>query len=67
LLRVLAERAGIQTIVVDKEGEFASLHEAVDVFLVGASGELPTNPRLPRCSRAGCLNTRFRPWSNCMS
>jgi hypothetical protein len=27
------------------EGEFASLREAVDVLLVGASGELPANPR----------------------
>jgi len=45
LLRLIAERAGIQTIVLDNEGEFASLREAVDVLLVGASGELPTNPR----------------------
>ena len=45
LLRLLAERAGIQTIVLDNEGEFASLREAVDVLLVGASGELPANPR----------------------
>jgi DNA helicase HerA-like ATPase len=35
----------IQTIVLDNEGEFASLREAVDVLLVGASGELPANPR----------------------
>jgi uncharacterized protein len=45
LLRLLAERAGIQTLVLDNEGEFASLREAVDVLLVGASGELPANPR----------------------
>jgi len=45
LLRLVAERAGIQTIVLDNEGEFASLREAVDVLLVGASGELPANPR----------------------
>jgi hypothetical protein len=45
LLRLFAERAGIQTIVLDNEGEFASLREAVDVLLVGASGELPANPR----------------------
>jgi hypothetical protein len=38
LLRLVAERAGIQTIVLDNEGEFASLREAVDVLLVGASG-----------------------------
>jgi hypothetical protein len=31
--------------VLDSEGEFASLREAVDVLLVGASGELPANPR----------------------
>src|SRR6266852_187304 len=45
LLRLIAERAGIQTIVLDNEGEFASLREAVDVLLVGAGGELPANPR----------------------
>jgi hypothetical protein len=45
LLRLIAERAGIQTIVLDNEGEFASLREVVDVLLVGASGELPANPR----------------------
>ena len=44
-LRLIAERAGIQTIVLDNEGEFASLREAVDVLLVGAGGELPANPR----------------------
>jgi uncharacterized protein len=31
--------------VLDNEGEFASLREAVDVLLVGASGELPANTR----------------------
>jgi hypothetical protein len=45
LLRLIAERAGIQTIVLDNEGEFASLREAVDMLLVGAGGELPANPR----------------------
>jgi hypothetical protein len=45
LLRLIAERTGIQTIVLDNEGEFASLREAVDVLLVGAGGELPANPR----------------------
>jgi uncharacterized protein len=45
LLRLIAERAGIQTIVLDNEGEFASLREAVDVLLVGSGGELPANPR----------------------
>src|SRR5260370_13044795 len=45
LLRLIAERAGIQTIVLDNEGEFASLREAVDVLLVGADGKLPANAR----------------------
>ena len=45
LLRLIAERAGIQTIVLDNEGEFASLREAADVLLVGAGGELPADPR----------------------
>ena len=44
-MRLIAERAGIQTIVLDHQGEFASLREAVDVLLVGAGGELPPNPR----------------------
>jgi hypothetical protein len=45
LLRLIAERAGIQTIVLDNEGELASLREALDVLLVGAAGEVPANPR----------------------
>jgi hypothetical protein len=45
LLRLIAERAGIQTIVLDNEGEFASLREMVDVLLVGAGGELLADPR----------------------
>jgi uncharacterized protein len=45
LLRLIAERGGIQTIVLDNEGEFASLREAVDVLLVGTGGELLANPR----------------------
>jgi len=45
LLRLIAERAGIQTIVLDNEGEFASLREAVDMLLVGAGGELLAKPR----------------------
>jgi uncharacterized protein len=56
LLRLIAERAGIQTIVLDNEGEFASLREAVDVLLVGASGEVPANPRY---LRADYSNSRF--------
>jgi uncharacterized protein len=45
LLRLIAERGGIQTIVRYNEGEFASLRAAVDVLLVGTSGELSANPR----------------------
>lgn len=45
LLRLIAERADIQTIVVDNEDEFASLREAVDMLLVGANAELRANPR----------------------
>src|SRR5712692_5330343 len=45
LLRLVAERAGIQTIVLDNEGEFASLRETLDMLLVAATGELPANPR----------------------
>src|SRR5258708_15104779 len=45
LLRLIAERAGIQTIVLDPEGEFASLREAVDVLLVGREGEIPADSR----------------------
>jgi hypothetical protein len=42
---LIAERTGMQTIVLDNQGEFASLREVVDVPLVGANGELATNPR----------------------
>ena len=45
LLRLIAERAGIQMIVLDSEGEFASLRESLDMLLVGTGGELPANPR----------------------
>jgi hypothetical protein len=31
--------------VLDHEGELASLREAVDMLVVGASGELPADPR----------------------
>ena len=43
--RLIAKRGGIRTIVLDNEGEFASLREAVDVLLVGAGGELLADPR----------------------
>ncbi|HEX4177407.1 MAG TPA: DUF87 domain-containing protein [Rhizomicrobium sp.] len=45
LLRLIAERASIQTIVLDNDGEFASLRQAVDMLLIGAGGELAANPR----------------------
>jgi hypothetical protein len=45
MLRLIAERAGIQTIILDNEGEFANLREVVDVLLVGVGGELPADPR----------------------
>jgi len=47
LLRLLAERAGehLQTIVLDNEGEFATLREKLDMVLVGSDGDLPANPR----------------------
>src|SRR6516162_10183354 len=48
LLRLIAERTGIQTIVLDNEGEFASLREAIDMLLVGAGGELPATHSGPR-------------------
>src|ERR1700716_1022254 len=45
LLRLFAERGGIQTILLDNVGGFRGWRESVDVLLVGASGELPANPR----------------------
>lgn len=44
MLRVLCERIGcsVPIIVLDWEGEFASLREKLDVLLVGRDGELPT-------------------------
>ncbi len=44
LLRLAAERARIQSIVLDNEGEFASLRETVDMLLVGPGGELTADP-----------------------
>jgi Helicase HerA, central domain len=64
LLRLIAERAGIQTIVLDNEGEFASLREAVDMLLVGGPAASCLLVRAtPRSSRAGLSNTRCRRWS----
>lgn len=65
LLRLIAERAGIQTIVLDPEGEFASLREAVDVLLVGKEGESRlTRVRRP-CSSVVSSSIRFRRSSTC--
>jgi DNA helicase HerA-like ATPase len=47
LLRLIAEQTAksVQTIVIDPEGEFATLREKVDVLLVGSSGEVRTEVR----------------------
>ncbi len=47
LLRLLCERAASQVpiIVLDPEGEFASLREKLDVVLVGNDGEIATDVR----------------------
>lgn len=55
MLRVLCERLGRSTplIVLDWEGEFASLREKLDVLLVGRDGEIPT-----AVATAGALATQ---------
>lgn len=47
LLRLLVERAAkhVQVIILDPEGEFATLREKVDLALVGSGGELATDLR----------------------
>ncbi len=47
LLRLLCERAVEQVpiIILDPEGEFASLREKVDAVLVGSQGDIPTDLR----------------------
>ena len=47
LLRLVAERTGhhVQTIILDPEGEFATLREKLDIALVGREGEIPADPR----------------------
>lgn len=47
LLRLIAEQAGknVQLVIIDPEGEFATLRERLDLILVGQSGEIPANPR----------------------
>jgi hypothetical protein len=65
---LIAERTGMQTIVLDNKGEFASLREVVDVPLVGASGELAANPRHATLLCAQITrNSRFRRWSSSTS
>lgn len=56
MLRVLCERLGpsIPLIVLDWEGEFASLREKLDVLLVGRDGEIPT-----AVATAGALATQI--------
>ena len=46
LLRLLAEKAAerVPTLIIDTEGDFSSLKDAVDVVLVGPEGELPVDP-----------------------
>ncbi len=53
-VRLIAEQAApkIQTIILDPEGEFASLRELVDVLIVGADGDLkPTVPTAAKLAR----------------
>src|SRR5687768_8577533 len=47
LLRGLAENSSgrIQTIIIDSEGEFATLREKFDFALIGNSGEMPVDLR----------------------
>jgi hypothetical protein len=56
LLRLIAERAGIQTIVLDNEGEFASLRERwMSFWSARAVSCLPIRAT-PHCPHAGCWN-----------
>ena len=53
-VRLIAEQAApkIQTIILDPEGEFASLRELVDVLIVGSDGDLqPTVPTAGKLAR----------------
>jgi len=45
LLRLIAEQVGesIQTIIIDPEGEFATLREKMDVLVVGENGDVQAN------------------------
>jgi DNA helicase HerA-like ATPase len=47
LIRVICERISkhVPVIVLDREGEFATLREKIDMVLVGANGDIPTDLR----------------------
>ena len=61
LLRLIAERAGIQTIVLDNEGEFAiCAKRSTSCWSAPAVNCRPIRAT-PRCSRAGCSSTKSRP------
>jgi uncharacterized protein len=47
IIRVIAEQAfgKVQVILIDPEGEFATLREKFDFVLVGKDGETPADPR----------------------
>lgn len=47
LFRLIAEQVGgkVPLIILDPEGEFATLRERVDLVLVGPDGEIPAEPR----------------------
>jgi uncharacterized protein len=47
LLRLIAEQAAghVQTVILDPEGEFATLREKFDFILAGPGGEIPAEPR----------------------
>ena len=47
LLRLIAERAGkrVQTLILDPEGEYATLREKLDLALVGRDGEIAVDTR----------------------
>ena len=54
LLRLIAEQAApkMQTIIIDPEGEYATLREKVDAVLVGKNGEvMPTIATAPKLAR----------------
>ena len=48
LLRKIAEQTGgrLQTVILDPEGEFATLREKVDFVLVGDGGDVPAHPKM---------------------